>query len=181
MRRRCARISLHPCLRALDGDQILRGAACREPAPGLSVLLEFANPKEYISSLCLLNSLRPGNTSTGDFTKAGDKQVKEDTLLLISLQESSLNSNWHQEGTRGWAVCGGHQACCRYTHEASWRRMLPKAHQVAQSQPENPELPTPCPDLTPGISITLMQLGWSPRMDALGSTREPSLAGSPGI
>ena len=58
--------------------------------------------------------------------------------------------------------------------------MLPKARQVIQSQCENPELPTPCPDLTPEISITLMQLGWSPRKDALGSTWEPSLGGSPG-
>ena len=58
--------------------------------------------------------------------------------------------------------------------------MLPKARQIAQSQRENPELPTPCPDLTPEISVTLMQLGWSPRMDALGNTREPSLGGSPG-
>lgn len=183
MRRRRAQISLHPCLRALDGDQILGGATCREPAPGLSVPLEFANPRESISSLCLLNSLRPGNMSTGDFTKAGDKQVKENTLLLISLQEPSVNSNWHQEGTRGWAVCGGHHACCRHTREASWCRMLPKARQVPQSQCENPELPTPCPVLTPGLplSITLMQRGQSPRVDAQGSTREPSPGGSPGV
>ena len=70
------------------------------------------------------------------------------------------------------------------THvKASWRRVLPKARQVPQSQCENPELPTPCPVLTPGfpLSITLMQLGRSPRMDALGSTREPSAGGSPGV
>lgn len=52
MRSGCVGIGLHRCLRALHGEQILRGAVHGEPAYPLASL-EVANPKESICSPCL--------------------------------------------------------------------------------------------------------------------------------
>lgn len=39
-----------------------------------------------------------------DFTKAGDKRVKENTLLFASLQEPFLTSYQRHEVTQGWVA-----------------------------------------------------------------------------
>lgn len=109
MRRCCAGIGLHPCLRALNGDQILGGAAHTgsQSRPAFLPPSTLRTPKNLSpkdNSLCLGNV--PTQISPTPVTSTSRK-----THSCALVPKSPLNSNHHRERTHGGAQRREHATC----------------------------------------------------------------------